>query len=268
MPAHRRRPAQRAARRVVALAVLLAVLVPGVASAGWQQVGGALNGPPANGASWISVAGVGGVPYVTWNDSRRRPGTVQAKVFSGGQWNALPSFMKPGGSAASGGADIIDFNGEPRWSRGSRRRRATPFQVYVSRFVQRRVGRWAARSTGRPSTTRSCPASRAAADHLRRVGRGASPTSTARSASRVERIGLDPARRGAPLRSRPDRARRRGCSRRASGVVGVVWAEAFDDSYSRRLHAATWDGSNWMPLGRGREPDHAHARRRSPARAT
>jgi hypothetical protein len=55
----------------------------------WSQVGGALNFDTNHGANHVSIASVGGVPYVAWDEFNGSNGQIFVKRFNGTSWTLV-----------------------------------------------------------------------------------------------------------------------------------------------------------------------------------
>jgi hypothetical protein len=100
----------------------------------WVPVGGSLNVDATKGASHAVIAGVGGVPYVTWQESDGNKFQIRVARFDGTSWHAVGTSLNVDGAQAGTAPSIASVGGVPYvvWSESV----STPndFQINVKRL--------------------------------------------------------------------------------------------------------------------------------------
>jgi hypothetical protein len=92
------------------------IQVDRLSAGAWTQVGGVLNVDPTQSAFHPTIAGVGGVPYVSWTEQTQSgQGRTQAYVkhWDGGAWDRDGGSLDPDPTAGVQDASVADIGGRP-----------------------------------------------------------------------------------------------------------------------------------------------------------
>ena len=79
----------------------------------WVQVGGSLNVDATKGAGFPIIASVGGVPYVTWQESDGAKFQIRVARFNGTSWEAVGPSLNTDTAQAGGEPSIASVGGVP-----------------------------------------------------------------------------------------------------------------------------------------------------------
>jgi hypothetical protein len=80
----------------------------------WSAVGGILNVDPTKHAESVTIAGVGGTPFVTWQDeSTAGKGQVYVARWTGSAWSAIGGALSPDGEGYSQSPRVAAVGGVP-----------------------------------------------------------------------------------------------------------------------------------------------------------
>jgi hypothetical protein len=79
----------------------------------WTDIGPALNVSTMQDAARPSIAGIGGVPYVAWEESNGAVTQIRAKLFDGAAWTGVVSPLNVDAGKNAASPTIADVGGVP-----------------------------------------------------------------------------------------------------------------------------------------------------------
>src|SRR5205085_1173285 len=108
------------------------VHVASLNGASWQLVGGALYAAPNKDDIRPSIANVGGVPYVAWQEYDGTYTRVYVASFNGTSWQLVGAALNVNSTKTAAAPTIADVGGVPyvAWQEAD----GTNYEVYVASF--------------------------------------------------------------------------------------------------------------------------------------